>query len=293
MWYLVLNFVVAVWVFFDARSRRMNQSLLWAIGTIFLMIFVIPFYLAKRPLKEGEMREGGTSWNVIKNFAIFWTLSMFVAGLLGVIVVVDVSAYTDPFAAIGTAIGLSMIFGLWLVVMVAALLIGLFLKQSSNVERGPTGALALNIDESQTPDINHWTLEKHIAVIFVISILLIFAIILFNSLYKEKISKPEVINEQQQVPSTTMEEISSPLDKYVGYNIHEMFDKEPSIVSKFQSLLSENYDAFYSRLGTSGNLNLKGDFYVGSGLMPHEGGSNEAAFAINKKSEEMYLCNAH
>jgi hypothetical protein len=41
-----------------------------------------------------------------------------------------------------TAIGMGMIIGLWFVVIVGALVIGLFVKKSSIVEKGPTGALA-------------------------------------------------------------------------------------------------------------------------------------------------------
>ena len=147
MWYWVLNIAIALWVFFDARSRRMDQSVLWAIGTCFLMIFVIPFYLAKRPLKDGEVREGGTAWNVIKSFAIFWTVFMFVAGGAGMMAAGDAvtkasSGAAQAGAAIGTAIGMGMIMGLWFTVIVGALVIGLFVKKSSIVEKGPTGALA-------------------------------------------------------------------------------------------------------------------------------------------------------
>lgn len=147
MWYWILNIIIALWVFFDAKSRKMEQPVLWGIGTFFIMILVIPFYFAKRPLKENEVREGGTAWNVIKSFAIFWTLLMFVAGVAGMTAAGNVvnsasSGAEQAGAAIGTAIGMSMIMGLWFVVLVGALVIGLFLKKSSIVEKGPTGALA-------------------------------------------------------------------------------------------------------------------------------------------------------
>lgn len=149
MWYWVLNVIIALWVFFDARSRKMDKPALWAIGTFLLMIIVIPFYFAKRPLKSGETREGGTAWNVIKSFAIFWTILMFVAGVSGMIAMGGVVNEADTGAAqagaaIGSAIGMSMIIGLWFVVLVGSLVIGLFLKKTSIVENGPTGALALD-----------------------------------------------------------------------------------------------------------------------------------------------------
>jgi hypothetical protein len=148
MWYLLLNIVIAVWVFVDARSRKMGtEALAWSIGTFLLMIVVIPFYFAKRPLKDGEVREGGTAWNVIKSFAIFWTLLMFVAGVAGMIAATNVTSRAasdaeQAGAAIGTALGLGMMVGLWITVLMGALVIGLFLKKSSIVEKGPTGLLA-------------------------------------------------------------------------------------------------------------------------------------------------------
>ena len=117
------------------------------------MIIVIPFYFAKRPLKAGEVREGGTAWNVTKSFAIFWTLFMFIAGVAGMISVSDIvntasSGAEQAGAAIGTAMGMGMILGLWFIVIVGALVIGLFLKKSSIVEKGPTGSLALEARQS-------------------------------------------------------------------------------------------------------------------------------------------------
>lgn len=154
MWYWILNIAIALWVFFDARSRKMDQPVLWAIGTCILMIVVIPFYFAKRPLKHGEVREGGTGWNVTRAFAIFWTLFMFVAGVAGMVAAGDVvnqasSSAEQTGAAIGTAMGIGMILGLWFIVMVGALVIGLFLKKSSIVEKGPTGALALETRQAE------------------------------------------------------------------------------------------------------------------------------------------------
>jgi len=112
------------------------------------MVVVIPFYFAKRPLKAGEVREGGTAWNVIKSFAIFWTIFMFVAGVVGMISASKVvekanSGAEQVGATIGTAIGISVIFGVWFIVLIGTLVLGLFLKKSSIVENGPTGNLAL------------------------------------------------------------------------------------------------------------------------------------------------------
>jgi hypothetical protein len=148
MWWFLLDFAIGAWVYFDAKSRKIDQPILWAIGSVFLWIIVVPFYFAKRPLKSGEVREGGTAWNVIKSFAIFWTLLMFIIGVSGMMFVGDFisnpHSEAEQFgAAFGTAIGMSMLMGLWFFVMVGALVIGLFVKKTSIIEKGPTGALAL------------------------------------------------------------------------------------------------------------------------------------------------------
>lgn len=142
MWYWLLNLIISLWVFFDARNRKMKDALMWGFGTFFLMIIVIPFYFAKRTLKPGETREGGLAWNVMKSFAIFWTLFMFVAGIAGMVasssVVNKASSNAEQAgAAIGVFMGLGLIGSIWFVILVGALVLGLFLKKSSIVEKGP------------------------------------------------------------------------------------------------------------------------------------------------------------
>jgi hypothetical protein len=147
--YFVLYVAIAIWVFFNAKKRKYN-GLPWAAFTAILGPLVVPFYLAKRPLKAGEVREGGTGWNVLKYFALFWTVTvgvLFVVGMANASQVVDNAGdqYAKAGAGIGMALGGAMIFGLWLTVLVAALVLGFFLKKSSVVERGPTGPLAAEV----------------------------------------------------------------------------------------------------------------------------------------------------
>ena len=108
---------------------------------------MLPVYFAKRNLKVGEVREGGTGWNVIKNFALFWTLTVAVGAIAGMVNAGQVAdrATTQAQkagAALGAILDISMIFVLWFVMLAAALILGLFLKKSSIVEHGPTGPLA-------------------------------------------------------------------------------------------------------------------------------------------------------
>jgi hypothetical protein len=131
----------AVWIFFDARKRE-EKSILWAIGTALLGIIVLPVWFAKRPLLAGEVREGGTAWNILKNFALFWTILMVVGAISTMVGVSQgVNAIQDDAelagAAIGTALGLGLIGALWFFPMVGALVLGFFLKKSSVIERGP------------------------------------------------------------------------------------------------------------------------------------------------------------
>ena len=143
----ILSFILCVWIFFDARKRRMGSPLRWSLGCFLLLIVFVPLYFAKRNLFPGEVREGGTGWNIVKSFALFWTLFMLAAGISGMIAVSNVTRDTGSGAehvgaTLGAAIGIGAIVSLWFMGLVAALIIGLFLKKGSIVETGPTGALA-------------------------------------------------------------------------------------------------------------------------------------------------------
>lgn len=148
MWPFVLSFLFCLWVFFDARKRRMKSPFRWALGCLLLMIVFVPLYFAKRNLFAGEVREGGTGWNVMKSFALFWTLFMIAVAATAIMAVGQVSNELSSDAErvgarLGAALGIGAIVSLWFFGLVAALVIGLFLKKSSIVETGPTGALAI------------------------------------------------------------------------------------------------------------------------------------------------------
>ncbi len=57
---------------------------------------------------------------------------------------------------------------------------------------------------------------------------------------------------------------------------------------KFRSILGDSYKAFVERIVVSSETKLEGEWVVASGLMPHNGGEDEAAFAINKRTGAVY-----
>jgi hypothetical protein len=147
MWYFILYAIVGVWVLADGIRRKLGgKAIGWAIGSLLIGPILLPFYLAKRPLKAGQVREGGTAWNVLKYFALFWTLTMAIAAVAAM---VSVGQHTSTLtsdaekagAGIGTALGLGLLFAVWILPTLGAALLGFFLKKSASIERGPTGPL--------------------------------------------------------------------------------------------------------------------------------------------------------
>jgi hypothetical protein len=147
MWYIIIFGVLTLWVAFDASRRNLGaaKTILWAIGTFLIGVIVVPIYLAKRPLKPYEVREGGLAWNLLKNFALTWTVLMVAISISAI----NAAAGTDTSSgaeAAGAAIGIGIVIVIlavvWFVPMVGAIALGFFLKNSAIVERGPTGPLA-------------------------------------------------------------------------------------------------------------------------------------------------------
>ena len=139
---LIISLVLAVWVIRDA-SRRQTQTapFLWGLGVLLVWMLFLPLYLTKRPLKTGEVRSGGGGWNFMKNLAIVVTAYVPIVMVLGLS---DVAAQaTSVEEAVALAVILVLLMGIvWVIFAGGVLLIGLILKKSSVIERGPTGTLA-------------------------------------------------------------------------------------------------------------------------------------------------------
>ncbi len=155
-WYLTFSIIASAMVFTDARDRQMSNPVSWSVATLLLTIFVIPFYMAKRLLRKGEVREGGTAWNVLKFFALCWTLFMLGTSMVGVYAnshTINGAFTSEEISeiALGTTIDIAMMFVLWLFVIFGALVLGLFLRKPSVVDVGLSSATELvGIDRRQS-----------------------------------------------------------------------------------------------------------------------------------------------
>lgn len=83
-------------------------------------------------------------------------------------------------------------------------------------------------------------------------------------------------------PSTALPDLT----QYVGKHPTDVFN-EKLVTQKFKALLGKDYDHFFDSLSVAGDLELKGDYYFGSGCMPHVCTIEEAAFAIHRVTGEV------
>jgi hypothetical protein len=148
MWYWWAGAIAALCVILDGWRRGLRAVTFgWAMAMFLFVPLALPVYFAVRPLYEGETREGGTAWNVLKNFALCWTLLMAIVAVAAVMSLGQASSSQQSDAqrvgyAIGSALGLGLLAAAWFFPMIGAIILGFFLKKSSFVESGPTGPLA-------------------------------------------------------------------------------------------------------------------------------------------------------
>jgi hypothetical protein len=145
--YFLIYGVFALWVLVDGISRKVGiATVLWTLGTVILGPIVLPIYLAYRPLKQGEIREGGRAWNILKNFAILWTIVMVIVSVSALVAMGKTTALLTSDVAragagIGILIGMGLLAAAWFVPTAGAALLGFLLKKISVIEIGPTGPL--------------------------------------------------------------------------------------------------------------------------------------------------------
>jgi hypothetical protein len=142
----LIAIAAAGYCYWDSQARRMKNPALWALFGFICNIFAIAILHGNRWLKEGESRSGGRGWDSCRWFAICSTIFFFFGSIFGLgNVASNAPSSSDSAAsagyAIGTTLGMGMIFFLWVFVSGAALLVGLMLRKKSD-EVGPTGPLA-------------------------------------------------------------------------------------------------------------------------------------------------------
>jgi hypothetical protein len=116
---------------------RNAAAVSWSISAAVLGPLVLPVYLARRPLKEGEIREGGFGWQLFKNLALLWTLAIGLIIVKGFMTVAGgaVSIRSEIQLA-GIAVGFGVLVLAWLSILIGIAVIALLLKKSSILEKG-------------------------------------------------------------------------------------------------------------------------------------------------------------
>ncbi len=151
---LLLNVILAIWIALDGLERKSDWKLS-ALLSLFFSIFVYPFYIAKRRLSPGEIREGGYGWNVVRNFIIIWTIYLGVALFLAMAKISEMepagSNAEEAGRAIGTGLGVGIIGMIWFFPALGALILGLILKKSSIIEKSEDNQPLTNINLEKKP----------------------------------------------------------------------------------------------------------------------------------------------
>ncbi len=141
----------------------------------------------------------------------------------------------------------------------------------------------------QIGGVHGWLLKLYFGIL-IVAVGAAIVIPIFSGIKKsvdKRTAEVDALKAPQQTTVVNIPQNRQQLDKYVGQHPQEIFN-EQMIEQKFRTLLSNSYESFRNGLSVAGSLQLKGDFYVGSGCVPHACGSEEAAFAINKQSGDVY-----
>lgn len=76
-------------------------------------------------------------------------------------------------------------------------------------------------------------------------------------------------------------------DKGVGVHPYDLV-RSKAWKKKFMALTKDQYQTFIDRLVVGSETTQEGGWVIGEGIAPHLGGSDEAAFAINAATGEVY-----
>ncbi len=138
---------ITIFVGLDAYNRK-NKWILWSIGVLLSWPIILPLYFSLRNLKEGETREGGLIWNIIKNYILIYSTNIFLVILLLLILPQNMGYLsTEIFITEIAGYNISLtfiyyiIFIIWLIPSLLFLLVGSFFKDRYLSIEGPTGKL--------------------------------------------------------------------------------------------------------------------------------------------------------
>jgi hypothetical protein len=123
-WYLLWAAAVAGWAFIDARARLASPH--WVAAVAIAGPIGLAAYLAFRPLRHGESREGGRMRQFLSMLVVWWTALLAFAALWNIVLpFADLAAIAVP----------------WAFISIPALVVGIALKRNTT-EHGPTGVLS-------------------------------------------------------------------------------------------------------------------------------------------------------
>jgi hypothetical protein len=134
------------WVYLDAKARRVCNHVAWAIMVPLTWLFMLPVYLATRPLTAGEIRSGGILWNILRGFTATYAAGATVILLRYARMIVFALVWRAMGGGTGSLDAILQFVGILaasiVLPAVAALGVGVLLRRTT-VEIGPTGPLAV------------------------------------------------------------------------------------------------------------------------------------------------------
>lgn len=137
MFYFYVCGLIGLFIAWDVwkRTHSALRALSLLLGSTILAPIAAPLWLAHRPLLEGEIREGGVAWNVVKYFVFTWTVIVFLWGLVHLFNLTGSARYVRM-TAFDVMLEIGMIAAAWFIPAGAAVIIGFFVKKSI-AEHGP------------------------------------------------------------------------------------------------------------------------------------------------------------
>ena len=101
-------------------------------------------------------------------------------------------------------------------------------------------------------------------------------------------TKEGLANPIAQVQQITLQPQLIDLSRYLGKHPTEVLN-DSIVQKKIKALVGNEYGRFFENLSVASDLELKGNFYMGSGCAPHNCGIEESAFIINKETGEVIV----